>query len=464
MTPRHAFVFQEHQPNHEAMKTTNPNLIAAEPSTLANYPSRILWADQRRTPVCARNIGDTLRITASVGSVLFLLLALPAAAQAQFDHYTNGNTIIITGYSGPGGAVAIPETINGLPVVQIAFDAFSGNTNLTTVTIPKSVVSSLWGVFDGCPNLIGIAVDPLNPSLSSLDGVLFNKDQTELIQYPGGKAGSYAIADSVTSIGHYAFAGCVNLTELNIGTNLTSIWWDALIACPRLSAFTVDALNPSFSGVEGVLFNKLQSVLLRCPQVRAGSYAIPNGVTGIGLGAFLNCTGLTNIFIPDSVVGSISVYAFHGCTGLRRVTIPSGVSHILSFAFAACTNLAGVYFQGNAPGFGNDSYDVFMGSPTTTLYYLPGTTGWPPTVGDQPTALWLPEVQTHDGSFGVRTNRFGFNLTWASGMAVVVETCTNLAQPFWSPLQTNTLTGDTFYFSDPGWTNCPQRFYRVRWP
>ena len=446
------------------MKTIYPNLTAAEPGTLAHYLSRILWAVERRAPVFARNIGDTLRITASVGSVLFLLLVLPTGAPAQFAYDTNNDTIIITGYTGPGGAVTVPEIIDGLPVVQIVFDAFSGNTNLTAVTIPKSVGSSLWGVFDGCPNLIGIAVDPLNPSLSSLDGVLFNKDQTELIQYPGGKAGNYAIPDSVTRIGHYAFAGCVNLTELNIGTNLTSIWWDSLIACPRLTAFTVDAVNPSLSSVDGVLFNKWQSVILRCPQVRAGSYAIPNGVTGIGLGAFLNCTDLTNIFIPDSVAGSISAYAFHGCTGLRRVTIPSGVQSILSFAFAACTNLAGVYFRGNAPGFGNDSFDVFMGSPVTTLYYLPGTTGWPPTVGYQPTALWLPEVQTRDGSFGVRTNRFAFSVTWASGMAVVVEACTNLSNPSWFPLQTNALSNDAFHFSDPGWPNYPRRFYRIRWP
>jgi len=64
----------------------------------------------------------------------------------------------------------------------------------------------------------------------------------------------------------------------------------------------------------------------------------------------------------------------------------------------------------------------------------------------------------------VRTNQFGFTITWASGMVVVAEACTNLANPLWSPLQTNTLTGDTLYFSDPGWTNYPRRLYRIRWP
>ncbi len=67
-------------------------------------------------------------------------------------------------------------------------------------------------------------------------------------------------------------------------------------------------------------------------------------------------------------------------------------------------------------------------------------------------------------SFGVRTNQFGFNITGTSGLAVVVEACTNLANPMWFPLQTNTLTGDSFYFSDPEWTNYPARLYRLRSP
>jgi hypothetical protein len=73
-------------------------------------------------------------------------------------------------------------------------------------------------------------------------------------------------------------------------------------------------------------------------------------------------------------------------------------------------------------------------------------------------------MQTGDASFGVRTNQFGFNISWASGMVVAVDACTDLANPVWTPLQTNTLTSDTLYFSDPQWTNYPDRFYRLRWP
>jgi hypothetical protein len=58
-------------------------------------------------------------------------------------------------------------------------------------------------------------------------------------------------------------------------------------------------------------------------------------------------------------------------------------------------------------------------------------------------------VLTTDASFGVRSNQLGFNMTWASGMTVVVEVCTNLADAAWSPLSTNTLPGGRSYCSDP---------------
>jgi hypothetical protein len=120
-----------------------------------------------------------------------------------------------------------------------------------------------------------------------------------------------------------------------------------------------------------------------------------------------------------------------------------------------------VYFKGNAPSLGSS---VFLNDNNATIYYLPGTTGWGATFGGRPTALWKPRVQTGDASFGVWTNQFGFNIAWASGRSIVVEASTNLASPIWVPLQTNTLSSDTWYFSDAEWTNYPGRFYRLRSP
>jgi len=73
-----------------------------------------------------------------------------------------------------------------------------------------------------------------------------------------------------------------------------------------------------------------------------------------------------------------------------------------------------------------------------------------------------PQIQVNDGSFGIRTNAFGFNVTGYSNRVVVVEACTNLADPIWVALQSNRLGSEPWYFSDPAWTDRRNRCYRVR--
>ena len=123
-------------------------------------------------------------------------------------------------------------------------------------------------------------------------------------------------------------------------------------------------------------------------------------------------------------------------------------------------HLASIYFKGDAPAIG---FGAFTGD-KATVYYLPGTTGWGPTCGGLPTVLWNPQAQLTGDSFGVRTNGFGFSITGSSNITVVVEASTDLADPEWSALSTNTLTGGSSYFSDPQWTNYPSRYYRLRSP
>jgi hypothetical protein len=131
-----------------------------------------------------------------------------------------------------------------------------------------------------------------------------------------------------------------------------------------LPSITVDTLNPVYSSVAGVLFNKSQTTLIEYPAGKAGtSYTIPNTVTNIGEVAFSSCSGLTS------------------------VTIPNSVTTIEFDAFYACSNLTGVYFQGNAPSLGSD---VFSGDNHATVYYLSGATGWGTTFGGRPTAMWTP--------------------------------------------------------------------------
>jgi hypothetical protein len=188
------------------------------------------------------------------------------------------------------------------------------------------------------------------------------------------------------------------------------------------------------------------------------SVALPNSITNIGSRAFTYCTSLTSATIGDGVT-SIGDQAFQYCTNLISITIPYGVTNIGFGAFSICYSLTGVYFKGNAP-----SVDPaeFWPNNQATVYYLPGTTGWGTTFGGRPTALWIQPLQA--SGVGVQAKQFGFTITGPSGLIIVVETCTDLANSAWSPLLTNTLSGDAFYFSDPQWTNYPRRFYRVRSP
>jgi hypothetical protein len=98
---------------------------------------------------------------------------------------------------------------------------------------------------------------------------------------------------------------------------------------------------------------------------------------------------------------------------------------------------------------------------------LPGTTGWGTTFAAQPTALWTqpnPSILNDEPGFGVQSNRFGFTISWATNISVVVQACTNLVNPVWSPVGTNSLTNGTSYFSDAQWTNYRARYYRLSAP
>jgi len=531
---------------------------------------------------------------------LLLLLALPEAVQAQFTFTTNNGTITITKYTGPGGDVTIPDTINGLPVTSLGDRAFISCATLTNVTIPdsvtsigshsfrsctslvsvtigtnvvsigdsaffgcaalktvtlpdgvttigpiafgacasftnviipKSVTSIGLGPFLYCTSLTTITVDPLNPFYSSLDGVLFNRDRTTLIAYPPGKGTSYAIPASVINIGRSAFydctsltgvsfphtvtnievtafSGCCSLTNMTLPSSLntigaaafsycssltgivipagvTSIGDGAFACCTSLMAITADANNSSYACVDGVLFNHSGTMLLQFPAGKAGSYAIPAGVTSIGAAAFASCYNLTGVTIPNGVtripdwafdscdsltgvvipdtVTSIGYMAFLYCRNMTNVTVGNNVTDIADLAFQGCYLLTGVYFTGNAPTLGWAFDEVS----SATIYYLPGTSGWGPTFGGRPTALWMlpnPLILTAAPSFGVHTNGFGFIISWATNIPVVVEACTSLANSAWSPVATNTLTDGTSYFSDPQWTNYPARLYRLRSP
>jgi hypothetical protein len=95
---------------------------------------------------------------------------------------------------------------------------------------------------------------------------------------------------------------------------------------------------------------------------------------------------------------------------------------------------------------------------------LSGTTGWSNTFAGVPAVLWNPLIETGNGSFGLSNNQFGFNITGASNIPIVVQATANLASPVWTTLQSLTLTNGSFYFSEPWQSNSSGRFYRIGAP
>jgi hypothetical protein len=149
---------------------------------------------------------------------------------------------------------------------------------------------------------------------------------------------------------------------------------------------------------------------------------------------------------------------------LTNVTIAGSVNNLGDYAFGQCWNLSAAFFQGNSL-FADTN--VFSGDSYAIVYYLPGATGWGHTFGGAPTAFWAlpyPVLLNTSPIFGAQSNVFGFTVSWTTHKSVIVEACTDLANPVWQPLETNSLTKGYFYFSDPEWTNYPGRFYRVTSP
>ena len=282
-------------------------------------------------------------------------------------------------------------------VTRIGEYAFSKCESLTSVTIPNSVTSIGWGAFSNCAALTGIRVAEGNSHYSSdASGVLFSKDKTTLVQCPGAFSGSYAIPNSVTSIGDYAFSGCSSLTSVTIPDSVTSIGKWAFSECKSLTSVTIPgsvtsigvgafASCTSLTGIwvaegssyyasdaSGVLFNKDMTTLVQCPGAFA-AYTIPDSVTRIGERAFYYCTSLTSVTIPNSV-RSIGKWAFRGCSSLTSVTIPNSVTSIDDGTFASCTSLTSVTIPNSVTYFGEWAFDDCTS--LTDVYYAGSKAQW----------------------------------------------------------------------------------------
>lgn len=430
----------------------------------------------------------------------------------EFNTY---DTITITGYLGAGGSVVIPETIGGYSVTSIGDSAFyycqgvsdvtipdSVNfiedtafyscRGLTNVTIPDSVTWIGYGAFDGCSSLASVTIPD---SVTHMGVEVFAHTGLTNVIIGAGVAcieggafdncrelASVSFSTGITSIGYYAFRQCYSLVDVTIPNSVTGLVFGAFYYCTGLTNvvigsgvsviddyvfndctaldnITVDGDNPTFSSVNGVLFDKSLSNLIQYPCGRCGGYVVPDGVQVISAGAFGSCAGLTSISICDGV-SSIGDWAFQFCDGLTYVTMPDSITHIGDGAFNSCSSLSGLYFRGAPP----TEVNLYGNDYNTIVYYRPDVTGWSTDLDGWPTLPWDPQVQAGPG-FGLDAyGLFGFTVLGTGTMAVAVEACTSLTDSAWSPVSVFSLSGGTGDFTDAASTNYPARFYRLRMP
>ena len=209
----------------------------------------------------------------------------------------------------------IPSSVefegNQYPVIKINDEVFSGNTNLTTVTLPEGLVEIGVSAFKECKNLESVT---LPESLTTLGGEAF-RGNTNLttVTLPAGLVG----------IGVYAFYGCKNLESVTLPESLTTLGSRSFESCQSLKTIKIP------SGVTAIPDHCFEG----CSSLE--SVTIPEGVTTIGSYAFQSCK-LNALTLPESLE-EIGSAAFNGNRSLKSVNIPAKVKTIESYAFASCS-------------------------------------------------------------------------------------------------------------------------------
>lgn len=304
-------------------------------------------------------------------SILLLALSwqLISAAIVQINdvYYSlSGTEAYVTNSNGSyNGVSSCADTIN-IPssitygsrtyqVVRINDYAFRSCETLAQISIPATV-TYIYGyiTFGGCTNLKNILVDSANPNYCSVDGVMFNKDTTQLILYPRGRQGEYSIPETVTEIGVYAFEGCVGLTDITIPESVTVIGGGAFSGCTALQTVVIPQ---SVTTLDYYVFGQCSSL---------SSVTLPDNLTNVGEGIFEGCTSLTTpiytstafLFMPPSYSGAY--------------TIPDGIEKIMGIAFEGCTNITSITLPESVISIGEVEYDE--GEPFCTMSPFMGCT------------------------------------------------------------------------------------------
>ena len=270
-------------------------------------------------------------------------------------------------YNSYSGNVVIPSSVIGANVNRIGDRAFYNSSDLTSVTIPKSVTSIGNYAFSDCPKLKSVTYASLENNVTNIGDYAFADCSSLTSVFISGyttSIGEYAFAGtglkyvdipfSVTSISTGLFAYCFELKSVTLPEDVTSIGDEAFFNCNSLTSINI----PNSVTIIG------NSAFHNCYSLT--SVNIPNGVTSISPCAFFNCCSLTSVNIPNSVT-SIGNGGFSGCSGLTSITVPESVKSIGENAFRGCSGLTFITIPKSVTSIGNSVFSECYGLTSVTL-------------------------------------------------------------------------------------------------
>ena len=320
----------------------------------------------------------------------------------SFTSITIPDSVTSIGNEAFNDCTGITEAVIGNSVTSIGNAAFRGCTGLTSITIPDSVTSIGAGALSYCTSLKNITIDENNKNYLSKDGVLFNKKQTTLVQYPGGKKDSaYTISGGVVDIENWAFSGCTDLTKVVIdngvktigdyafsdcmglanviiGNGVTTIGDCAFERCTGLMAIYYLSTDEQWEKIsigkenywtDSVIYeSRVVEHFGTCGENLTWKLYADGSLVISGTGAMNDWISLsnvpwnnwrleiTNITISDGVT-NIGNYAFCDCYNLTSITIHDGVTNIGDYAFCDCYNLTSITIPDSVMNIGNYAFD-----------------------------------------------------------------------------------------------------------